>query len=276
MTWFRIEITEKHYDTKPGYGGSGSDGSKSPSRASAAARSPGAGPGQATSVLKDISLELEYGEFVCILGPSGCGKTTLLNLVAGLDKNFEGHISFQQASDRSDPKGGPRIGYVFQNPVLLPWRTVGENLRLVMRPDQIGRGIETELLSEMGLADCQDAYPRDLSLGMSRRVSLARALIIEPDILLMDEPFVSLDESMAAELRHLLMRFWRSRPMTVLLVTHDSREAIQLGQRIIVLAGSPATVRFDEMVMLTNDQRMDPLYIEATRRQILNGTRALP
>ncbi len=267
MSWLSIEIAEKCYSAK----------SDMDSRGSLQA-----GGGQGPRVLKDISLEIGDGEFVCILGPSGCGKTTLLNLVAGLDKSFTGRILLRdtgrqrnsegqrEISRQQNPGGAQaRIGYVFQNPALLPWRTVGENLRLVMRPDQIALGTERTLLAQMGLADCYDLYPRDLSLGMSRRVALARALVIEPDLLLMDEPFVSLDESKAAELRRLLLRFWKSRPMTVLFVTHDSREAIQLGQRIILLAGSPARVQRDEMVMLTPEQRRDPLYVEALRRQIL-------
>lgn len=250
MSWLSVEVKEKRYDTQ--------------ARGLSEDRSDGSG-----LVLRDISLEIEYGAFVCILGPSGCGKTTLLNILAGLDRNFEGRISLREASEGR----AARIGYVFQNPALLPWRTVGENLRLVMRPDQMGTGVEQALLDEMGLADCYDAFPRDLSLGMSRRVALARALLIEPDLLLMDEPFVSLDESKAAELRRLLTRFWKNRPMTVLFVTHDSREAIQLGQRIIVMAGSPATVRRDHMVLLNREQRSDPLYIEALRREILNESR---
>ncbi|WP_282606024.1 ABC transporter ATP-binding protein [Pelagibius sp. Alg239-R121] len=260
MTWLSIEIARKGYDSKPKV------------KLSAAIGLPklkDAESDQKATVLKDIKLEVGFGEFVCILGPSGCGKTTLLNLVAGLDGTFDGRISVRQTNGRSEP----RIGYVFQNPALLPWRTVGENLTLVMRPDQLGTGVERDLLAEMGLGDCYDAYPKDLSLGMSRRVALARALVIEPDLLLMDEPFVSLDESKASELRRLLTRAWKSRPMTVLFVTHDSREAIQLGQRIIVMAGSPATIQRDDMVMLTHDQRIDPLYIEAVRRQILSETR---
>lgn len=248
MTWLSIQIAQKHYNAK----------------ADADCAVPEASP----AVLKDVTLNVEYGEFVCILGASGCGKTTLLNLVAGLDKNFEGHIALRAVSERREP----RIGYVFQSPALLPWRSVGENLRLVMRPDQIGTGIERELLAQMGLEGSYDAFPGDLSLGMSRRVALARALVIEPDLLLMDEPFVSLDESKASELRRLLMRFWKARPMTVLFVTHDSREAIQLGQRIIVMSGSPATIQRDEMVMLTPQQRKDPLYIESIRRQILSNS----
>lgn len=246
MSWLSIQVAQKHYHAKAGAGR--------------------VAPERSTAVLQDVVLNIEYGEFVCILGASGCGKTTLLNLVAGLDKNFEGNIALRAASEGREP----RIGYVFQSPALLPWRTVGENLRLVMRPDQIGTGVERELLAQMGLEGYYDAFPRDLSLGMSRRVALARALVIEPDLLLMDEPFVSLDESKASELRQLLTGFWTSRPMTVLFVTHDSREAIQLGQRIIVMAGAPATIQRDEMVMLTPVQRADPLYIESVRRQILS------
>lgn len=252
MTWLSVEIRQKKYDLQ-------ARGLSEEQR------------DHSGVVLQNISLEIEYGAFVCILGPSGCGKTTLLNLLAGLDRNFDGRISLAETSQGHEA----RIGYVFQNPALLPWRTVGENLRLVMRPEQMGSGVELALLAEMGLADCYDVYPRDLSLGMSRRVALARALLIEPDLLLMDEPFVSLDESKAAELRRLLIRFWKARPMTVLFVTHDSREAIQLGQRIIVMAGTPATVQRDHMVMLNQDQRSDPLYIEALRREILYESRSL-
>ncbi len=248
MSWLSIQVAQKHYHAK--------------------AVADRAAPERSTAVLQDVALSVEYGEFVCILGASGCGKTTLLNLVAGLDKNFDGHIALRETTEQKEP----RIGYVFQSPALLPWRSVGENLRLVMRPDQIGTGVERELLAQMGLEGSYDAFPGDLSLGMSRRVALARALVIEPDLLLMDEPFVSLDESKASELRRLLIRFWKARPMTVLFVTHDSREAIQLGQRIIVMAGSPATIRRDEMVMLTPRQREDPLYIESVRRQILSDS----
>lgn len=247
MSWLSIDVAQKHYHAKAGAARGAYEGS--------------------TAVLQDVALNIEYGEFVCLLGASGCGKTTLLNLVAGLDKNFEGHIGLRATGERREP----RIGYVFQSPALLPWRTVGENLKLVMRPDQIGSDVERDLLDQMGLEGCYDAFPGNLSLGMSRRVALARALVIEPDLLLMDEPFVSLDESKASELRRLLIRFWKARPMTVLFVTHDSREAIQLGERIIVMAGSPATIQRDEMVMLTPQQRKDPLYVEALRKQILNG-----
>ena len=149
----------------------------------------------------------------------------------------------------------------------MPWRSVIENLRLVMAADQIARGLDLALLDAMGLLDYRDAYPKSLSLGMSRRVALARAFAVEPDLLLMDEPFVSLDESTADGLRHLLLQIWQAKPTTVLFVTHDSREAIQLAQRIIVLCACPATIIRDQSVALTAEQRADPLQLEALREQ---------
>ncbi len=217
----------------------------------------------AQTVLRDVVLAVEAAQFLCILGPSGCGKTTLLKLIASLDQDFEGRISIARGPGGDEPK----IGYVFQDPTLLPWRSVVENLRLVMSADQIARGLDLALLDDMGLLDYRDAYPKSLSLGMSRRVALARAFAVEPDLLLMDEPFVSLDESTANGLRHMLLRIWRAKPTTVLFVTHDSREAVQLAQRIIVLCASPATIVRDQSIALTVEQRADPLQLEALRAQ---------
>lgn len=229
-----------------------------------AKRFPSADGAPAQTVLRDVVLAVEAAQFLCILGPSGCGKTTLLNLVAGLDQDFEGRISIAREPGRDQP----RIGYVFQNSTLLPWRSVIENLRLVMAADQIARGLDLALLDAMGLLDYRDAYPKSVSLGMSRRVALARAFAVEPDLLLMDEPFVSLDESTADGLRRLLLQIWQAKPTTVLFVTHDSREAIQLAQRIIVLCAAPATIVRDQSVALTAEQRADPLQLEALREQI--------
>ena len=229
-----------------------------------AKRFPSADGAPAQTVLRDVFLAVEAAQFLCILGPSGCGKTTLLNLVAGLDQDFEGRISIAREPGRDQP----RIGYVFQNPTLLPWRSVIENLRLVMAADQIARGLDLALLDAMGLLDYRDAYPKSVSLGMSRRVALARAFAVEPDLLLMDEPFVSLDENTADGLRRLLLQIWQAKPTTVLFVTHDSREAIPLAQRIIVLCAAPATIVRDQSVALTAEQRADPLQLEALREQI--------
>ncbi len=229
-----------------------------------AQRYPNAEGAPAITVLRDVVLAVGTAQFLCILGPSGCGKTTLLRLIAGLDRDFEGRISIAPGPGGDEP----RIGYVFQDPVLLPWRTVIENLRLVMGAGQIARELDLALLDAMGLLDYRDAYPKSLSLGMSRRVALARAFAVEPDLLLMDEPFVSLDESTANELRHMLLRIWRDKPTTVLFVTHDSREVAQLAQRIIVLCAPPATIIRDRRIALTADQRADPLQLEALREQL--------
>ncbi len=225
---------------------------------------PGSDGAPPRTVLRDLNLSVEEGAFVCVLGPSGCGKTTLLNLIAGLDRDFDGQIDSAGLH-----AGALRIGYVFQEPVLLSWRTVGENLRLVMGPVQIAAETDLSLLGAMSLLDYRDAYPKSLSLGMSRRVALARAFVVEPDLLLMDEPFVSIDESTAEGLRQLLLQTWRAKPTTVLFVTHDSREAAELAQRIIVLAGSPAHIVLDRRIELSDAQRADPREIDAVRRQIL-------
>ena len=166
------------------------------------------------TILKNLKLTAEAGQFVCILGPSGSGKTTLLRIVSGLDRDFTGSIDLPKGQDA----GAPKLAYVFQEPVLLPWRTVRQNLHLAMSDQQIARGLAEQLLKSVGLGDVMDAYPGTLSLGMSRRVSLARAFAVEPDVLLMDEPFVSLDESTADSLRDLLTGLLAQKPATVLFV----------------------------------------------------------
>ena len=221
----------------------------------------------ATPVLADVRFSVEAGQFLCILGPSGCGKTTLLRVVSGLDTDFDGQVTLPSAPNGSALK----LAYVFQEPVLLPWRTVLQNLQLVMTEDQIERGLAERMLEAVGLGDAHDTFPRALSLGMGRRVSLARAFAVEPDLLLMDEPFVSLDEEKADTLRELLTTLWAEKPTTVLFVTHDSREAVRLAQRIVVLSGSPASVSRDMTVELNAQERHDPQTVERIRNDLLNG-----
>jgi len=218
--------------------------------------------GTATPVtaLRDLRFSVKPGEFVCVLGPSGCGKTTLLNIIAGLDCDFSG-----QVNGGGDPnRGGPIIGYVFQTPRLLPWRTVAENIQLALQPGQ-DPGIVDELLAMTGLSDFRDTYPERLSVGMSRRVALVRAFAVEPDLLLMDEPFVSLDEATAQKLRLMLLDIWQRRPTTVLFVTHDTREAVLLADRIIRLTASPGTVDKIAAVDIPRQQRTDSQIIESWR-----------
>jgi len=226
---------------------------------------PGRNGNAETTVLRNINLTIPPGQLLSILGPSGCGKTTLLNLIAGLEKSFEGQI----ASTGGDDGGMPRIGYVFQNPALLPWRTVIENLTVVMAPDKADRETAKGLLEAMGLRGYGDAYPKDLSLGMSRRVAIARAFAVDPQLLLLDEPFVSLDEDTAARLRALLLTLWRKRQPTIVFVTHDTREAIELAQRVVVLSKGPATIIADMEVDLAREERGNSVEIERWRERLL-------
>jgi ABC-type nitrate/sulfonate/bicarbonate transport system ATPase subunit len=227
-------------------------------RFSAVAKAP------AVTALKDVHLSVAAGEFVCILGPSGCGKTTLLNIVAGLERDYEGQVTFPDCNEHR-----PSIGYVFQQPRLLPWRTIEQNLRLVLRPTQDAATILQELLTATGLWDFRHAYPERLSLGMSRRVALARAFAVEPALLLLDEPFVSLDEGTADRLRQLLLKIWEQRPATVLFVTHDSREAAMLADRVIVMTPAPGTIQANIRLDMPRVQRTGPV-LAALRQRILD------
>ena len=215
-------------------------------------------------VLGEIDLTIERGSFVVLTGPSGCGKSTLLNIVAGLDQDYSGKVSF-------DPPD-PAMTYVFQSPRLLPWRTVFQNVALAL-PEGDPRVSEIpELLARVGLADAADVYPERLSLGMQRRAALARGFIGKPDVLLMDEPFVSLDDPTARGLRQLLTDLWRRRPTTVLFVTHDHGEAVILGTRILRLDGTPATVASDTSVALAPAGRTNADAVLEEQRRIFGTT----
>jgi ABC-type nitrate/sulfonate/bicarbonate transport system ATPase subunit len=184
-------------------------------------------------VLGRIDLALGAREIIALVGPSGCGKTTLLRIVGGLDTAFEGALDWRGAAI-------PRIGTVFQEPRLLPWRTVRQNLLLAQRVEN--PDLADDLLRTLDLTPFSDAFPPTLSLGMARRVAIARAFAIEPDLVLLDEPFVSLDPAMAARSRELLLDAWRARPTAALLVTHDRAEAAALADRILLLDERPTRV----------------------------------
>ena len=214
------------------------------------------------TAIADLNLTLKSGEFICLVGPSGCGKTTLLNIIADLDQDYQGSIGLSQQASR------PKIGYIFQNPRLLPWRTVRENIELVLE-DSISANIIDDLLEMMQLTSSQHVYPERLSLGMSRRVAITRAFAVDPDLLLMDEPFVSLDAPTARQIRALLLSLWQQRPHTVLFVTHDLREAIALADRLIFLSSSPMSVISEISVPIPRAERHDETAIEAFRQQLL-------
>ena len=222
------------------------------------------GGSQPRVALQDLRLSGRAGEFVCLFGPSGCGKTTVLNIAAGLDADFDGKVDLPTAEGRTTPV----IGYVFQDPRLLPWRTVEENIRLAIDDASAANGRIGSLLSAMGLDSHRRAYPGQLSLGLARRVALARAFVVEPDLLLMDEPFASLDAPTAERLRRLLIEIWSLRPTTVLFVTHDLREAIHLADRIVFLSAGPAHVIADIPIDLPRPRRGDA-EVDAIRTHLL-------
>ncbi|GLI92167.1 ABC transporter ATP-binding protein [Methylocystis echinoides] len=187
--------------------------------------------GPALRALEDLRLTLPMGQAGAVVGPSGCGKTTLLRLIAGLDRDFTGHVAL--------PAHG-RLGMVFQEPRLLPWRSVADNIRIAA-PEAHAEEIAA-LLAELGLADHADHFPGELSLGLARRVALARALAVKPDLLLLDEPLVSLDAPLARELRDRIAALIDEKRITTLVVTHDLPEAIALADRIFLLSPRPAHV----------------------------------
>lgn len=220
-------------------------------------------PSATYPAIADLKLSLNSNEFICLVGPSGCGKTTLLNIIAGLDNDYEGDILVVQQHTH------PKIGYIFQNPRLLPWRTVRENIELALDGNQSPEVID-ELLEVMQLTASQHAYPERLSLGMSRRVAIIRGFAIDPEVLLMDEPFVSLDAPTARQVRELLLKLWQERPHTVLFVTHDLREAIALADRLIFLSTSPMTVISEISVPIPRAERHNEQTVEAFRQQLIN------
>lgn len=213
--------------------------------------------------IADLQFEVEPNEFVCLLGPSGCGKTTLLNMVAGLDSHYQGQIRI------GGQAAAAKIGYVFQSPRLLPWRTVRQNIELVFAGPPPAALID-ELLAGMQLDAVQHSYPERLSLGMQRRVAIIRAFAVNPDILLMDEPFVSLDAPSARQVRTLLYALWQQRPHTVLFVSHDLREAIALADRLIFLSPPPMRIVSDITVDIPRDGRHDEAQIESFREYLLS------
>ena len=215
-----------------------------------------------------LELHIRRDEFVCLVGPSGCGKTTLLNIVAGLDNQYQGSI------DLGNHTAAPAIGYVFQEPRLLPWYTVRRNIELVCSATPPAALIDS-LLAAMQIEAAQQQYPQRLSLGMQRRVAISRAFAVNPDILLMDEPFVSLDAPTARQVRHLLYALWRQRPHTVLFVSHDLREAIALADRLVFLSAAPMRVVADIPVALSRDERDDAGRIESFRRHLLDNFPAI-
>ena len=193
--------------------------------------------------LKGLNLEIREGEFVSLLGPSGCGKSTVLRLISGLGDLSEGAIEW---SDHHASSGRRDIGFVFQDATLMPWATVFGNIYLPLRVRGVTRADAAprveRAMQQVGLAGFGEAYPRELSGGMRMRVSIARALVAEPRILLMDEPFAALDEITRFRLNDDLLELWASQRWTVVFVTHSVFESVYLSTRIILMSASPGRV----------------------------------
>ncbi len=198
---------------------------------------------QERTVLDDLSLHIRKGEFVSLLGPSGCGKTTLLRIIADLQQQTSGTVKVAEGSARQ-ARLSHKYGMVFQTPALLEWRTVLENVELPLElqkvPKQERRARALEQLKIVDLQGYENSYPHELSGGMQQRVGIARALVTEPEILLMDEPFSALDEFTKERLHGDLLRIWRATGKTIVFVTHNISEAVFLSDRVCVLSANPA------------------------------------
>jgi NitT/TauT family transport system ATP-binding protein len=218
--------------------------------------------------LDRVSLTVRPGEFVCLLGASGCGKSTLLSLVAGLDPVSAGTID----------TGGHRLAMIFQEPALFPWLTVARNVEIAMRLRGVGRDDRRrrarELLETVRLTGFERKRPHELSGGMRQRVALARALAQDADLLLMDEPFGALDAMTRDILHDELERIWRERSLTVLFVTHNVREAVRLGDRVILLSSRPGRIIEDFPVEQPRPRRIDSPEVAELAATITDRLRA--
>ncbi len=194
--------------------------------------------GKKAVILDDINLEFKTGELTTLIGPSGCGKSTLLRIISGLTPPSHGQLVWAET---------PQIGFIFQNYALFPYLTVFENIEFGLKMKGTSKAerikIVNELIEEVGLKGYADKHPKELSGGMKQRVGIARALAISPNVLLMDEPFSSLDEFTAEDLRALLLNLWSKKHLSVIMVTHLIREALQLADQIVVLSTKPGRIK---------------------------------
>jgi NitT/TauT family transport system ATP-binding protein len=222
----------------------------------------------AMTALENVSLEMAKGEFVCILGASGCGKSTLLSLVAGLDKVTSGTIEIAD--------GRPAV--MFQEPALLPWLTVRRNVELPMRVRKVDTAQRNQtvnrLLAMVGLIDFTDHRPHQLSGGMRQRCALARALAQDSELLLMDEPFAALDALTRDQLHDDLNRIWQETGKTIIFVTHNVREAVRLGDRVVLMTPRPGRVAQIWDVDITRPRELDSFEVSGLAHEITGRLRA--
>lgn len=208
--------------------------------------------GSDIQALKEANLKVRKGEFLTIVGPSGCGKTTLLRMIAGLEKPSGGEIFLD--NEKINGSINPKVGYVFQEPVLLPWRMVLQNIEFGLEINRVNKKTMKERALEyiklVELEGFENKYPKELSGGMKQRAAIAMTLITDPVILLMDEPFASLDAQTRFNMQRFLLRLWQSMSRTIIFVTHNVDEAIYLGQRIIVFSARPGSIIYEREINL--------------------------
>jgi len=221
--------------------------------------------------LAGIDIRIDEGEFVCLLGPSGCGKSTLLKIVAGLIRPSGGAI---RIAGRPVTGPGPDRAVVFQDYALFPWMTVADNVEFGLEARGVAparrHAVSAELLRAVGLADFAAKYPHHLSGGMKQRVSIARALAVEPVLLLMDEPFGALDAQTRYVMQQELLRIWRQYRKTVLFVTHSIEEALYLGDRVLVMTARPGRIKAEIRVASPRPRDIGGIDFAALRRQALD------
>lgn len=227
---------------------------------------PGKKAGEQVHVLERVNLDVQAGEFVCVVGPSGCGKSTLLNIIGGFFKESQGEVKVAGV-----PVNGPdpRRIFVFQENGVFPWLTVEENIGfgLMSRPATEREERVMHYIGMVGLTGFEKSYPRELSGGMRQRVEIARALAADAEVLYMDEPFGALDFITRLKMRADLIRIWQAEKKTILFVTHDIEEAVQLADRVVVMSRRPATVAEEVRVDLPRSRDLDsPGYLAARDR----------
>ncbi len=211
-------------------------------------------------ILEDIDVRIEQGEIVALVGPSGCGKSTLLRIIAGLERDYSGGVALkgEKLAGRSS-----RIGFIFQEPRLLPWLTVAQNIAFSLGEKGASHPRVASLLSDVGLEGYGGALPKQLSGGQAQRVSIARGLVTQPQVLLLDEPFSAVDAFTRMKLQDLLLRVTRRHDTTLVLVTHDLDEALYLGDRVLIMSTNPGVVRREINVGLSHPRdRRDPTLAE--------------
>jgi len=232
------------------------------------------GHGGQLAALENINLEVLPGEFLCVVGPSGCGKSTLLHLIAGLDRPSAGEIWID---GRKVEGPGPDRILLFQELGLFPWLTARENVEFGLRQKGLGRSQRREqagyYLNLVRLSQFEEHHPHQLSGGMKQRVALARALAMQPDVLLMDEPFAALDAQTRDLLHDELERVWRETGQTIIFVTHNVREAVRLGDRVLVLSYRPGRIKTEFSISLSRPRHIEDSEVAFTSKRVLGQLR---